>query len=147
MLSWIVSRNVPRRSRSSWIRCKVWLYVMPLSVGLLNADQGLMVPWNKCTVHTHRACSSVALAGFALPECPGSSSRVYPALEGLTSVVNSCDLFRPRPGFDPLCVRLSPPRYLTCSWACRMSSGPWGLVVVRVSWPGHPTSMCTFFNN
>ena len=44
-----------------------------------------------------------------------------------------CDLFRPRPGFDPLCARLSPPRCLTCSWACRMSSGPWGIVVVRVS--------------
>jgi len=51
----------------------------------------------------------------------------------------SCDLFRPRPGFDPLCARLSPPRCLTCSWACRMFSGPWGIVVVRVSWPGHPT--------
>ena len=88
---------------------------------------------------THGACSSVALAGFALPECPGSSSRVYPTLEGLTAVVNSCDLFRPRPGFDPLCVRLSPPRCLTCSWACRMFRGPWGIVVVRVSWPGHPT--------
>jgi len=33
-------------------------------------------------------CSSVALVGFALPECPGSSSRVYPALEGLTAVVH-----------------------------------------------------------
>jgi hypothetical protein len=37
---------------------------------------------------THGACSSVALAGFALPECPGSSPRVYPALEGLTAVVH-----------------------------------------------------------
>jgi len=35
-----------------------------------------------------KACSSVALAGFALPECPGSSSRVYPALEGLAAVVH-----------------------------------------------------------
>jgi ABC-type microcin C transport system permease subunit YejB len=43
------------------------------------------------------------------------------------------------PGFDPLCARLSPSRYLICSWACRMSNGPWGMVVVRVSWPGHPT--------
>ena len=51
----------------------------------------------------------------------------------------SCNLFRSRSGFDPLCARLSPPRCLTCSWACRMSSGPWGIVVVRVSWPGHPT--------
>jgi len=77
---------------------------------------------------TPGVCSSVALAGFALTECSGSSSRVYPALEGLTAVVNSCDLFRLRPGFDPLCVRLSPQRCLTCSWACRMSSGPWGIV-------------------
>jgi hypothetical protein len=42
-------------------------------------------------------------------------------------------------GFDPLRARLSPPRCLTCSWACRMSSGPWGIVVVCLSWPGHPT--------
>jgi len=87
---------------------------------------------------TQGACSSVALAGFALPECPGSSPHVYPALEGLTAVVHR-GLVPPPPGFDPLCARLSPPRCLTCSWACRMSSGPWGIVVVRVSWPGHPT--------
>jgi len=31
---------------------------------------------------TQGACSSVALAGFTLPECPGSSPHVYPALEG-----------------------------------------------------------------
>jgi hypothetical protein len=42
-------------------------------------------------------------------------------------------------GFDPLRARLSLPRCLTYSWACRMSSGPWGIVVVCVSWPGHPT--------
>ena len=30
----------------------------------------------------------MALAGFALPKCPGSSSHVYPALEGLTAVVH-----------------------------------------------------------
>jgi len=30
----------------------------------------------------------VVLAGFALPECPGLSPRVYPALEGLTAVVH-----------------------------------------------------------
>jgi hypothetical protein len=29
----------------------------------------------------------VALAGFALPECPGSSPHVYPVHEGLTAVV------------------------------------------------------------
>jgi len=34
------------------------------------------------------ACSSVALAGFALPECPGSSPRVYLVREGLTAVVH-----------------------------------------------------------
>jgi hypothetical protein len=36
----------------------------------------------------HGACSSVALAGFALPKCSGSSSFVYPALEGLAAVVH-----------------------------------------------------------
>ena len=30
----------------------------------------------------------MALAGFALPECPGLSSHVYPAFEGLTVVVH-----------------------------------------------------------
>ena len=30
----------------------------------------------------------MALAGFALPECPGSSPHVYPAFEGLTAVVH-----------------------------------------------------------
>jgi len=35
---------------------------------------------------TQGACSSVALAGFALPECPGSSPHVYPAHGGLTVV-------------------------------------------------------------
>jgi len=28
---------------------------------------------------------------------------------------------------------------LPAHWACRMFSGPWGIVVVRVSWLGHPT--------
>ena len=28
---------------------------------------------------------------------------------------------------------------LPAHWACRMLSGPWGIVVVRASWPGHPT--------
>jgi hypothetical protein len=42
----------------------------------------------------HGACSSVALAGFALPECPGSSPHVYPTLEGLTAVV-LCGLVPP----------------------------------------------------
>ena len=30
----------------------------------------------------------MALAGFALPESPGSSPYVYPALKGLTAVVH-----------------------------------------------------------
>ena len=60
-------------------------------------------------------------------------------LEGLAAVVNRVTCSVPVPGSNPLCVRLSPPRCLTCSWACRVSSGPWGIVVVRASWPGHPT--------
>jgi len=40
----------------------------------------------------------VALAGFALPECPGSSSCVYPALEGLTAVVHRGLIPPPLPG-------------------------------------------------
>jgi hypothetical protein len=28
---------------------------------------------------------------------------------------------------------------LSAHWACRMLSGPWGIVVVLASWPGHPT--------
>jgi len=28
---------------------------------------------------------------------------------------------------------------LPAHWACRMFSGPWGIVVVRASWLGHPT--------
>jgi hypothetical protein len=67
-----------------------------------------------------------------------SKNNIY-STWGSSCCGQSCDLFRPRPRFDPLCARLSPPRCLTCSWACRMSSGLWGIVVVRVSWPGHPT--------
>jgi hypothetical protein len=37
---------------------------------------------------TQGARSSVALAGFALPECPGSSPHVYLAHEGLTVVIH-----------------------------------------------------------
>jgi len=40
----------------------------------------------------------VALVGFALPECPGLSSRVYPALEGLTAVVYRGLVPPPLPG-------------------------------------------------
>jgi hypothetical protein len=28
---------------------------------------------------------------------------------------------------------------LPAHWACRVFSGPWGIVVVRASWSGHPT--------
>jgi hypothetical protein len=28
---------------------------------------------------------------------------------------------------------------LSTHWACRVFSGPWGIVVVRASWPEHPT--------
>jgi len=44
------------------------------------------------------ACSSVALAGFALPKCPGSSSRVYSVLEGLAAVVHHGLVPSPLPG-------------------------------------------------
>ena len=38
------------------------------------------------------------MAGFALPECPGSSPHVYPALEGLTAVVYRGLVPPPLPG-------------------------------------------------
>ena len=50
----------------------------------------------------------MALAGFALPECPGSSSRVYPALEGLAAVVHRGLVpppFRVRPS---MCTPVTP---------------------------------------
>jgi len=68
-----------------------------------------------------------------------SKKRWVSALEGLAAVANRVTCSAPIPGSNPLCARLSPPRCLTCSWACRVSSGPWELVVVRASWPGHPT--------
>jgi hypothetical protein len=75
--------------------------------------------------------------------CPAWVSWFEPLCVPSTWGFNCCGpswtCSAPPPGFDPLCARLSPPRCLTCSWACRMSSGPWGIVVVRVSWPGHPT--------
>ena len=40
----------------------------------------------------------MALAGFALPECPDSSSRVYRALEGLAAVVHRGLVPPPLPG-------------------------------------------------
>jgi len=49
---------------------------------------------------THGACSSVALLGFALSKCPGSSSRVYSAHKGLAAVVHC--------GFVPLPSRVRP---------------------------------------
>jgi hypothetical protein len=51
-----------------------------------------------CVQDTHGACSSVALVGFALPECHGSSPCVYPALEGLTAVVHRGLVPPPLPG-------------------------------------------------
>ena len=57
---------------------------------------------------THGACSSVALAGFALPECPGSSSAVYPALESLAAVVH-CGLVPPPSRVRPsMCTLVTP---------------------------------------
>jgi hypothetical protein len=78
---------------------------------------------NSSTSHIHLVCSHKQTTRITWgPSCCGQS----------------CDLLRSCSGFDLLCARLSFPRCLTCSWACRMSSGPWGIVVVRVSWPGHP---------
>ena len=70
---------------------------------------------------------------------PNERRIVRVTLEGLVAVVNCVTCSAPVSGSNPLCVRLSPPRCLTCSWACRVSSGPWGIIVVRASWPGHPT--------
>jgi len=58
---------------------------------------------------------------------------------GFSCCGQSFDLFCFCSGFDSLCACLSSPRCLTYSWACRMSSRPWGIVVVRVSWSEHPT--------
>ena len=50
----------------------------------------------------------MALAGFALSECPGSSPHVYPAHEGLTAVVHR-GLVPPLPG-STLYVHVCHPR-------------------------------------
>ena len=42
------------------------------------------------------------------------------------------------PGFEPQRARLSPPRCLTCLLGLQGVQWVRGLVVVRVSWPGHP---------
>ena len=42
------------------------------------------------------------------------------------------------PGFESQCARLSPPRCLTCLLGLQGVQWVRGLVVVRVSWPGHP---------
>ena len=91
---------------------------------------------SKCLQHTQGACSSVALAGFALPECPGSSPHVYPAHEGLTAVVHR--------GLVPLLSRVRPSMCTPVTPAVPylllgLQDVQWGIVVVRVSWPGHPT--------
>ena len=41
-------------------------------------------------------------------------------------------------GFEPQRARLSPPRCLTCLLGLQGVQWVRGLVVVRVSWPGHP---------
>jgi hypothetical protein len=50
----------------------------------------------------------MALAGFALPECPGSSSRVYPALEGLTAVVHRGLVPPPSRVRSSMCMPVTP---------------------------------------
>jgi hypothetical protein len=63
---------------------------------------------SKSSLVTHEACSSVALAGFALPKCPGSSSRVYPAHEGL-AVVDHRGLVPPPSRVRPsMCTSVTP---------------------------------------
>jgi len=42
------------------------------------------------------------------------------------------------PGFEPQRIRLSPPRCLTCLLGLQGVQWVRRLVVVRVSWPGHP---------
>jgi hypothetical protein len=43
------------------------------------------------------------------------------------------------PEFDFYVHACHPRGALPAHWACRMFSGPWGLVVMRVSWPEHHT--------
>ena len=58
---------------------------------------------------------------------------------GSSSVVNREACFAPVPS-SILYVHVCYPRdALPTHWACRMFSGPWGIFVVRASWPGHPT--------
>jgi len=57
---------------------------------------------------TQGARSSVALAGFALPECPGSSSHVYPAHEGLTAVVHCGLVLPPSRVRSSMCTPVTP---------------------------------------
>jgi hypothetical protein len=61
------------------------------------------------------------------------------ALEGLAAVVNRVTCSAPVPGSTLYVHPCHPRGALPAHWACRMFSGPWGIVVVRVSWPGHPT--------
>jgi len=53
---------------------------------------------SKSQLITQGARSSVALVGFTLPECPGSSPHVYPTHEGLTAVVHRGLVPSPLPG-------------------------------------------------
>jgi hypothetical protein len=65
--------------------------------------------------------------------------KPHPITWGCNCCGQSCDLFYSYLGFDPLCALCHPRGALPAHWACRMFSGPWGIVVVRVSWLEHPT--------
>jgi len=54
-------------------------------------------------------------------------------------MVNRVTCFAPVPGSILYVHPCHPRGTLPAHWACRMFSGPWGIVVVHVSWPGHPT--------
>jgi hypothetical protein len=80
----------------------------------VNFDDGEeMLNCDDCGVWVHtrffKVCSSVALAGFTLPACPGSSPRVYLAREGLTAVVHRGLVPPPLPG-STLSVHACHPR-------------------------------------
>jgi hypothetical protein len=85
-------------------------YTTSLSCSFWSIQYLHLIQKKKVHLYT-KACSSMALAGFALPMCPG---------------------------FEPSHVRLSPPRCLTCLLGLQDVQWVRGLVMVRVSWPGHP---------
>jgi len=65
-------------------------------------------------------CYVTTLEGRASAVCGGLSPSAVPS-----STLSVC-VGHPRGALPVL-------------WACRVFSGPWGIVVVRASWPGHPT--------